>query len=85
MSELQTCTTCKFKAPVSKWATSFRGNKFNSCIKCREYHRTHRKEHPEARLKQLERKLFKYHSDAITRGTNLEVLYVICDVLYIVV
>ena len=53
MSESKKCTTCSFKAPTSEWILSAKGNKFSSCVKCREYHRNHRKHDDEARFKQI--------------------------------
>ena len=54
MSEIKKCSTCSFKAPVSDWKLSSMGKSFKSCVKCREYHRNHRKHDDEARLNKLE-------------------------------
>ena len=55
MSEIKKCIKCSFRAPLSEWGTSLRGTQFSLCVKCREYHDTFCKDHPEYKLKKLER------------------------------
>ena len=63
MSEIKNCTTCSFNAPASEWILSAKGKKFSSCVKCREYHRNHRKHDDEARVKHINVKnnIYIYH------------------------
>ena len=85
MSEIKKCTTCKFEAPVAEWELSLKGKKFSSCVKCREYHRNHRKHDDEAILNKLEMLRIKYNTDEAfkrriaDRYVNRTVVYVICD------
>jgi hypothetical protein len=85
MSEIKKCTTCSFKAPVSDWELSVMGKSFKSCVKCREYHRNHRKHDDEARLNKLEMLRIKYNTDEAfrrriaDRSVNRTVVYVLCD------
>ena len=85
MSEIKKCTTCSFKAPVSDWELSVMGKSFKSCVKCREYHRHHRKHDDEARLNKLEMLRINYNADEAFRRriadryVNRAVVNVLCD------
>ncbi len=50
MSELKKCTTCSFSSAEYEWGLSLSGKRFNTCVKCRGYHRNHRKCDDEVRL-----------------------------------
>ena len=85
MSELQKCTTCSFKAPTSEWMLSAKGKKFSSCVKCREYHRNHRKHEDETRSTNLEMLRIRYNTDEAFKRriadkyVNRIVVYTLCD------
>ena len=85
MPKIQKCTTCKFKEPTSEWDVSLKGKKVSSCIKCSDYHRNHRQDTNEARLKAIEMLNLRYNTDEVYRRSiadryaNREVVYIICD------
>ena len=62
-----------------------KGKTFRSCVECREYHRTDRKENNEAILNNIELLTLRYNRDEVFRRSiadryaNRVVVYIICD------